>query len=88
MSDDKQLQIERASKAKALLENPLLTESAGKLKEKYIEAWRQTIPDDVQGRERLYTAYGMVDQILAHLRVLIGDGAIAAQALEKLKRRS
>jgi hypothetical protein len=30
----------------------------------------------------------MVDQIFAHLRVVAADGAIAAQALEKLKRRS
>jgi hypothetical protein len=88
MSDDKQLQIERGRQAKALLDNPLLAESVEKLKQKYIDAWRQTTSDDVQGRERLYTAYGMVDQIFAHLRVVLGDGQIATQALEKLKRRS
>lgn len=88
MSEDKQLLSERGRQAKALLDNPLLAESVEKLKQHYIDAWRKTAFDDVQGRERLYTAYGMVDQIFAHLRVVLGDGQIAAQALEKLKRRS
>jgi hypothetical protein len=84
-NDNKQLAVERGNQAKSLLENPLLGESAGKLKEKYFEAWRASSPEDIQGRERLFLAYGMVDQIYAHLRVLIGDGQIAAQQLDKLK---
>lgn len=88
MSDDKQRQVDRGIQAKAILENPLVTESVEKLKQTYIEAWRRTAPEDVQGRERLYTAYGMVDQIFAHLRVVQGDGQVAAAAIDKLKRRA
>jgi hypothetical protein len=88
MSENKQLEVDRGRQAKAIMDSALVTESVEKLKQKYIDAWRQTAPEDVQGRERLYTAYGMVDQIFAHLRVVAADGAIAAQALEKLKRRS
>ena len=84
-NDNKQLAVERANQAKALLENPLLNESLSKLKEKYIEAWRNSSPEDVSGRERLFLAHGLVDQIHSHLRVLIGDGQIAAQQLDKLK---
>lgn len=84
-NDNKQLAVERANQAKALLENPLLSECIAKLKEKYIEAWRISSPEDTAGRERLFLAHGLIDQIHAHLRVLIGDGQIAAQQLDKLK---
>lgn len=84
-NDNKQLAVERANQAKALLENPLLSESIAKLKEKYIEAWRNSSPEDMQGRERLFLAHGLVDQIYVHLRVVLGDGQIAAQQMDKLK---
>jgi len=84
----KQQEVDRSRRARELLENPLLTESVEKLKAKYLEEWVKSASGDVEGRERLYQAYKMVDQMLAHLRVVIGDGAVAAAQIAQLKRKS
>ena len=89
MSDlTKQQEVERGRRAKELLENPMLVESVEKLKARYLEEWTKTVPGDVEGRERLFQAYKMVDQICAHLRIVIGDGAVSSAQIAQLKRKS
>lgn len=79
--------VERGRRAQALLDNELLRESVEKLKAYYLEQWAKSEAGDVTGRERLFVAYGLVDQVYAHLRVLVADGSISAQQLARLKRQ-
>lgn len=84
----KQQEVDRGQQARALLDSPLLGESIEKLKAKYLDEWTRTVPGDVEGRERLFQAYKMVDLLCAHLRVVVGDGSVAASQIAQLKRKS
>lgn len=77
----------RADRAQQLLEDELLAESIQSLKDRYLDEWKATLASDVEGRERLHIGYNMVDQVFAHLKIIVGNGKIAAQQLDQLKKR-
>lgn len=78
----------RGDRAQQLLEDELLTESLQILKARYLEEWKNSPAAEVEARERLHVAYNMVDQVHAHLNIVIGNGRIAAQNIAQLKKRS
>lgn len=79
-------EMSRGARAKALLDNELLTEAFTILEAAYVERWRQTHIDDERGREKLFIAVNVVGKVKAHLSAIVGDGKIAAKQLDDLAR--
>lgn len=78
----------RGARAKALLENELLTEALAMLEVAYIERWRATHIDDEKGREKLFLAVNVLGKVTAHLHTVVSDGKIAAKQLDDLAREA
>lgn len=81
----KEQQVERGQRAQALLDNELLKESIAELRAKYFAEWAATSIEDIAGRERLYVAHQLLEQVMGHLRIIVADGKLAASHVEKLK---
>ena len=89
MSDDKlQAAINKGAKAKALVDNEVLTEAFFKLENEYIKAWRNWHATDTDGRERLWTAVNVLGKVRDNLNRMISDGKIAQTQLEELIRNN
>lgn len=86
MTDEIKLNQEqsRGARAKALLENELLTEAFAQLEAAYVERWRQTHIDDERGREKLFIAVNVVGKVKAHLGTIVANGSVAAKQLDEL----
>lgn len=79
--------VDRANKAKALLESELLKEAFAAVEKSLLEAIRMSKPDEKEARERLYHALGVSEGVQGMLRGWLGNGQIAAQVIEKMKKR-
>ncbi len=78
----------RGERAKELIENPLLVEAFDKVKQDLLAAWLATKPAETDAREQLHRAYALVDDVRQVLVQVVGNGAIASQTLDKLKKRA
>lgn len=76
--------VERAAKAKALIENEMYVEVLGTLETSYVEAWKTALPRDVTGREMAWLAIQSLRQMKQHLTQVIDDGKMAKAELETL----
>lgn len=76
--------LARAQKAHAELEfvGPYLD----KLQLQYFNAWKDSDPRDVAGREALFAAVQVAGKVGSHLKTIIEDGKIAAKEIENLAR--
>lgn len=74
-------------RARQLLEDETLTAIFEKVKEHYLDGWQATLPDDVEGRERLYIAIQVLEHVRAHIRVVAEAGQLAKAQVERLKTR-
>lgn len=81
-------QSERATRAKELLEDPLIKESFDSLESTYLSAWRESRPGEELDREVLWQAWFALDAVRGHLNQVVQNGKIARDALDKLKRRT
>jgi len=79
-----QKDVNRAAKARDLLENDLLKEAFKGLEEAYTAAWRATTIDDVSGREKLFLAINIVGKVRDHLTAIMSNGKLAATELRQL----
>lgn len=78
--------ISRATRAKALLGDELLTEAFAELESAYIERWRLTHIDDDKGREKLFIAVNVVGKVRDHLSAIVSNGSMAAKQLDDLAK--
>ena len=88
-ADKMERAINRGEEARALLENPLLTEAFNRLDSEYIAAWRVSAVRDMAAREKLWQAVNIVALVRAHLFKIMNDGKLAKADLEmraKLRR--
>ncbi len=87
MPDETALRIEaqRAERARALINDPLLTEMFNKLSDAYVAAWLQTSTGDSVGREKLYFAAKTLPAVRQNLETLMLNGSIAAKQLANLE---
>ncbi len=87
MADETELRLEaqRAERARALLDDPLLTEMFVKLSDAYVAAWLQTPTGDSAGREKLYFAAKTLPAIRQNLESILMNGTIAAKQLANLE---
>jgi hypothetical protein len=78
--------VSKAKKAEGLLKDELLTEAFAGLETAYIEAWRKTTIEDVQGREKLFLAINVIAKVRDHLTSIVNGGKVAASELQELQR--
>jgi len=74
-------QLDRAAKARAILDNEMLTEAFATLRQAYLDAWEATAPRDQDARERLWMATTVLTKVAGHLETVLTDGKIASQQL-------
>ena len=79
--------IELGEKARSVVENEVYTEAFDTIRNRYIESLINTAEDDVQRRERAYTAIRMLDEVQSHLVSVMDKGKLAKQFLDKLNRK-
>jgi hypothetical protein len=83
MSDKTQSAINRAHRAKAILDDELFNESFEALETEFIELWRGA--KLAEERERIWQAINILGRVRDHLGMVIGNGKIAQVELERLK---
>lgn len=76
--------INRAIKARSVLENEGFTAAIAEVEKKYIKAWRDC--PDPEERDRLWLALRLLPEIVAHLKAAEGSGKLEEAKVEKLKR--
>ena len=79
--------IELGEKARSVVENEVYREAFDTIRNRYIDALINTAEDDVQRRERAYTAIRMLEEVESHLLSMMDKGKLAKQFLDKLNRR-
>jgi hypothetical protein len=86
MTDESILQqtAARGTRAKALLDDELLASAFDALEASYSSAWRQTLIEDVAGREKLFLAINIVGKVRDHLGAIIANGKLAQAELKEL----
>jgi len=84
--DDVELrkQENRGQKAKALLENPLLTEAFDKVDSLLVEIWRDAKDPNI--REDAHRAVSLLPKIKAAIETHVHAGDLAKKKLEQLVR--
>lgn len=81
---DLQQDINRAARAKALVDDALLAEAFNTLEAAYIAAWRATPPLDTQAREKLFLAVNVIGKVKEHLQSVIANGKLADAEMQRM----
>lgn len=79
-------ELRRAQQAKELLEHPLLIEVFDVLRRQVLDTWKNSAVRDAEGRERLFMAIRIVEQVEGLLREYVTTGKFAAMQLEALRK--
>lgn len=79
-------ELRRAQQAKELLEHPLLVEAFDVLKRQVLDTWKNSAVRDVEGRERLFMAARILEQVEGLLREFVTTGKFAALQIEALRK--
>ena len=84
MADEGRLRDEmnRGSKAAEVLRNPVFDEAFSILQKRYIQAWVDTPPDQIEERERLYQSVHVLQDIYDQLEAVMTTGAMASEELD------
>jgi hypothetical protein len=82
MDQDKlQKAVNRAQRARELLDDELLCDAFLKLESDYIAAWRTTRVLDKDAREKLWQAVNIIGKVRDHLGKVLADGKLAQSEL-------
>jgi len=79
-------ELRRAQQAKELLEHPLLIVVFDVLRRQVLDTWKNSAVRDAEGRERLFMAIRIVEQVEGLLREYVTTGKFAAMQLEALRK--
>jgi hypothetical protein len=79
---------ERAARAQEALNNPLLREAFGLLKDNYIAGIRACEPKDDMGRYRYTVALNTLDAVERHLKAVVDTGLLDAAQTNDLSTPS
>jgi hypothetical protein len=74
----------KAARAQSLLGNELLAEAFKGLEDAYTAAWRATLVDQTDAREKLFLAVNIVGKVRDHLQAIVNNGKLAARELREL----
>lgn len=88
MADDElnlRRQAERGIRAKALAEDPLITEAFALIEANVIRVWKSSEPSETQLRERCHVVTAVLGQFRTNLAQMISDGKVAQSTLNMPK---
>ena len=74
--------LDRAAKARAILDNEMVTEAFATLRQAYLDGWEATSARDQDARERFWLATTVLTKVAGHLETVLTDGKIAAHQLD------
>jgi hypothetical protein len=83
--EDHTIRLARQARAEALLNDPMLGEAFTNLKQEYVTRWLATPFADASGREQLYRAAIVVEQVKKHLHLIAQDGKLAQADLAAIE---
>ena len=78
--------LDRASRAKALLDNPTLQEAFDLVAKAIHEAWEAAPVRDAEGQQILKLQLKLLGDVRANLERAIADGKLAAHELEHRRK--
>lgn len=89
LADDIQLRrdVERATRAQALIDDDVLKEVFDSFDADSIAVWRATEASDVAKREQLWLTAKVAAAIRGKLLTIISDGTIAAAEIAEIEKR-
>lgn len=77
-------EAEAGNRARQLMEAPELVEAFDLLERAYYDAWRTSMPDAVEARERLWNAAVVINKVREHLKETIATGKVADAHIQQL----
>ena len=80
--------LERAARARAIVEDELVAEVFARLQGRLIEGWAGSAPGDASAREEAYRALRALQDFKAEFERLMSDGKVAERDLADFKARS
>lgn len=80
--------LERAARARAIVEDELVVEVFGRLEGRLIEGWAGSAPGDLAAREEAYRALRALQDFRAEFERLLSDGKVAERDLFEFKARA
>ena len=75
---------EQATHAAALLNDEMLQGAFKSLEDAYTQAWRGTLIEDVNAREKLFLAINVLGKVRDNLVSIVNDGKLASRELKDL----
>ena len=84
---DLQIEANRGTRGKAILEDELFQEALETLRKSYTEAIFQTGPNDELARTKIYLAYQILGKFGDHFRTVMETGQLASKQLEELRKK-
>jgi len=85
MADDEftlRRQLDRAAKARVVLENDLVIETFAMLEERYAATWKATAARDEEGRRMCWYSWKGLELFRDEFRQMLSDGKIASAQLQ------
>ena len=79
--------LDRAMQAKALLDNPVYTESFSLLRETLHNAWENAPVRDVEGQHELKLMLKLLGDLERNIKRIVDDGKIAQIEIERKKKK-
>ena len=80
--------LELGGQARMVLDNPAVVHALRALEEKYVQAWMTSAPADEASREDAYRALRALQALTDELTILLDNGEIAAQQIDREERRN
>ncbi len=80
--------VERANRARAILEDELIGEIFDRLERRLVESWAASAPGEGPMREESYRSLRALQNFRAEFERLLSDGKVAERELSELRARS
>jgi hypothetical protein len=80
--------LEKANRARAILEDELVSETFDRMERRLVETWSASAPSDMTAREESYRSLRALQNFRAEFERLISDGKVAERDLSEFKART
>lgn len=79
-------EIERAGRARRLIEDELFVDAKEKLRASILKAFEDSRPEDTSQRERLYLEMKLLKSLVKDLETIMQTGELAGRQIERQSR--
>ena len=80
--------LERANRARAIMEDELVSEIFDRMERRLVESWAASGPAEASAREDSYRGLRALQNFRAEFERLLSDGKVAERDLSELKART